>query len=91
MPTKTIEKMSRTELIYAIAAKANPAHFHQIAVWPTEAIRRLLAYYQRPEEKEKYIRLKFESPALHRLEVQIEKELNSDIAEKVKVELFLIK
>ncbi len=101
---KTNKTMNRTELIYALAAKAHPQHFHQIALWNTETLRKLLAYYSQPETKDdKYIKLKFQTPALKTMNIDMdvstrevgqlspEGYFENGIADRMSVELILNK
>lgn len=40
-----IKTMTRMELLQALAAHAHQSWYHQLLTWPTEGLRRLLAYY----------------------------------------------
>lgn len=51
MTTKSIKKMSRQEVYFALAQYVHQDHYKQIITWPTEYLESLLEWYQRPEEK----------------------------------------
>ena len=40
-----IEKMTRMELLTALAGHAHHSWYHQLLTWPTAGLRRLLIYY----------------------------------------------
>ena len=48
--TNNIEEMNRTDLVFEMAKKAHIDHYHHIIKMPTERIRDLLKFYNRPVE-----------------------------------------
>lgn len=49
------KELSRMEIIYALAGHirtTSPISYHEIIGWPTEYIRALVEWYERPEEPE---------------------------------------
>ena len=53
MTNEIKKELSRPELVYALAAhirSTSPIPYHEIIKWPTECLRRLLTWYEQPDE-----------------------------------------
>ena len=47
------EKQSREEIVFGLAAhirSTSPIPYHEIIKWPTEVLRRMLAWYEKPDD-----------------------------------------
>jgi len=50
MTVKRVEDMDRLELIQELRKKAHPRNFHQIMMWNTEMIRKIILFYKESEQ-----------------------------------------
>jgi hypothetical protein len=44
------KERGRVEIIYALAQYCHPSWYHDILCWKTEWLRKLLEYYEKPED-----------------------------------------